>query len=145
MKKHPEAFLLRYCLRRANEESGAISNSRHICPTEKTKKDGYVHRNCPFCPFKKAEAVNCRSEARPYPRRAQSTFDGSAVESAFALLLAKVTKLPAGLKRRMHLTGYLHGLLAGNSFLRKMPLKTSVHAAISGEKERIECRKTQSA
>ena len=64
MKKHPEAFLLRYCLRRANEESGAISNSRHICPTEKTKKDGYVHRNCPFCPYRKAEAVNGRSEAR---------------------------------------------------------------------------------
>ena len=64
MKKHTEAFYISIVLRRANGESGAISNSRHICPTEKTKKDGYAHRNCPFCPFKKAEAVNCRSEAR---------------------------------------------------------------------------------
>ena len=55
----------------------------------------------PFAPSKSGSGqLLKRSEA--YPRRAQSTFDGSAVESAFALLLTKVTKPPAGLNRRIH-------------------------------------------
>ena len=67
----------------------------------KQKRTDMLIEIAPFAPEKSGSGqLPKRSEA--YPRRAQSTFDGSAVESVFALLLTKVTKPPAGLNRRIH-------------------------------------------
>ena len=101
MKKYTEAFLHRYCLRRHDGESSAVPNCIRMCQAEKTKKTGMLIEIAPFAPQESGSGqLPKRSEA--YPRRAQSTFDGSAVESAFALLLTKVTKPPAELSRWIH-------------------------------------------
>ena len=49
--------------------------------------------------YKPKKTAEASAEAAYPPRRAQCSFDGSAVKSAFALLLTKVTK-PAAERRK---------------------------------------------